>query len=37
MFRGTFSGTTTAKMPPKNTHAASNPAITSANVCRWVG
>jgi pyruvate,water dikinase len=27
-----LSGMTTAKIPPKNTHAASNPAITSSSV-----
>jgi hypothetical protein len=31
-----LSGTTTAKTPPKNTQAASQPAITAAVVCRNV-
>ena len=29
-----LSGITTANTPPKNAQAASNPAITSASVCR---
>ncbi|MEV6341606.1 hypothetical protein AB0M12_43680 [Nocardia vinacea] len=29
-----LSGMATANTPPKNIHAASNPAITSFNVCR---
>ena len=36
MFRGTFSGTSTLNMPRKNTHAASQPAITAAVVCENV-
>jgi hypothetical protein len=33
MFRGTFSGMITRNIPPKNPHAASQPAITAAVVC----
>jgi hypothetical protein len=32
-----LSGMATLNTPPKNTHAASNPAITSDNVWPWVG
>jgi hypothetical protein len=32
MFRGTFSGTMTLNMPPKNAHACSQPAMTSSSV-----
>jgi hypothetical protein len=32
MFRGTYSGTTTANTPPKNAQASSHPAMTSSSV-----
>jgi hypothetical protein len=32
-----LSGMITLKTPAKNAHAASNPAITSSRVWRWVG
>ncbi len=32
MFRGTYSGMSTLNTPPKNAHAASQPAITASRV-----